>query len=623
MQIAYIDGPRLRYALLAGSQHIIRNAEGLNAINVFPVPDGDTGTNLANTMRSIAAALRQSLHRDAGSVLVQAARSAIEGARGNSGAIVAQFFQSLAHELGSEVRIGAKRLGHAAVIAAERTRSALSSPREGTMLTVLHDWAQGLHQASSHSDDILHVFHEGLKAARISLEKTRDILPEMRKAGVVDAGAKGFVHLLDGMAELLESGLPRRFRDMFPHAARSAAAGLPASAREEFTGNHGPLSHPALDVHGEADGPRYCTEALLSDSRIPLTAIRTALETLGDSIVVAGDESYSRIHVHSDRPHAVFDFLDQAGSVEQHKVDDMDLQRRLASRPGNRSFSIVVDTGCDLPSDFMFEHGIVKVPALITIDGKTRPDGPAIDISAILEKMKTDPDFSMSTSLPTETAFARAFTTALSGADEAIYLGLSSALSGTFQAGVRAAAAFGGKVHCIDSRSITAGEGLLVAKLAELREKGLRPAEAAAAIASARENALLYIAIKDLSSLIRTGRLHGLKSLVLRKFGLRPLLCLDKAGKLETAGIFAGETRGAKALYGKARKAIRQLRAGNANVKMRLQIVHVGAAEEAEALAARCASLAPEGTEVLVNEIGPLLASIGWLGALGVAILAD
>lgn len=623
MQIAYIDGPRLRYALLAGSQHIIRNAEGLNAINVFPVPDGDTGTNLANTMRSIAAALRQSLHRDAGSVLVQAARSAIEGARGNSGAIVAQFFQSLAHELGSEVRIGAKRLAHAAVIAAERTRSALSSPREGTMLTVLHDWAHGLQQASGYTDDILHVFHEGLKAARISLEKTRDILPEMRKAGVVDAGAKGFVHLLDGMAELLESGLPRRLREMFPHAARGAAARDPSWAVGASPADFRQPSHSALEEPGEPGGPRYCTEALLSDSRIPLTAIRTALETLGDSIVVAGDESYARVHVHSDRPHAVFDFLDTAGSVEQHKVDDMELQRRLASASGKRGFSIVVDTGCDLPSDFMLEHGIVKVPALITIDGKTRPDGPAIDITAILEKMKTDPDFSMSTSLPTDTSFARAFTTALTGADEVIYLGLASALSGTFQAGQRAAAAFGPKIHCIDSCSITAGEGLLVAKLVELRDSGMSAAAAAAAVAAAREKARLFIAIKDLSSLIRTGRLHGLKSLVLRKFGLRPLLSMDKSGKLETAGIFAGETHGAEALYGKVRTAIRRIRSNDGDATMRLQVVHVGAAEEAEALAARCAALAPEGTQVIVNEIGPLLASIGWFGALGVAILPD
>jgi DegV family protein with EDD domain len=602
VKIAYLDGRRLRTAILAGSRSIINNAEGLNAINVFPVPDGDTGTNMASTMRSIAVSLSQAFHRDAGSVMKQVARSAIEGARGNSGAILAQFLQGLAHELGSEARIGAKRLAQAAVAAAEKTKTALVSPREGTILTVLHDWAHALHDCAARSDDILHIFLSSLDVAKVSLERTRDILPEMRRAGVVDAGAKGFVHLLEGMAELLKQG--RRLR---PRTA-STKGGPIAAEVVPFDDAHSGI--PALGDISDPGGPRYCTEALLLGSSKPLDSLRNMVAGLGDSVVVAGDEDIARIHVHSDKPSAVFDLLESIGSVEQHKVDDMELQRKLATRAaaaggGKRPCAIVVDTGCDLPEEYLLDNVIVKVPALITIGGITRPDGPAMDLSGIHMKMLRDPGFSLSTSQPTDASFARAFSIALSHADEVLYIGLSSALSGTFQAGLRAAESFGGKVRCFDSKTLTAGAGVLTAFAVELF----------AALGKKRREMELFVAIKDLSSLIRSGRLHGIKSIVLRKFGLKPLLGTDTSGKATNKGLYLGEKNAVQALFARVRRLIRQGEFGD------IHIVHVAAREEAGKLAGLCTSLAGSGTVVQVSDMGPLLASVGWLGALGVAVL--
>jgi Predicted kinase related to dihydroxyacetone kinase len=277
IKIAYIDGPRLKQAILAGAGSIVVNAEGLNAINVFPVPDGDTGTNMAGTAKAIAASLRGVSIRGAGAVLRQAARSAMEGARGNSGAILAQFLQGLAHELGEEVRVGARRLAQAATVAAEKTKKALRVPKEGTILTVLEDWAKALHAEAAVCEDILQVFYSGLEAARASLERTRNILPEMRKAGVVDAGAKGFIHLLEGVADLLKRGKRRA-----DPSDNSSAALLQNDAVEQVGEIHLELTTPG--------GPRYCTEALLEKSREPIEKVRGALAELGDSLVVAGDE---------------------------------------------------------------------------------------------------------------------------------------------------------------------------------------------------------------------------------------------------------------------------------------------------------------------------------------------
>ena len=617
MKIAYIDGARLRTAFLAGSQSIISNAENLNAINVFPVPDGDTGTNMASTMRSIAASLRSALHRDAGSVLRQAARSALEGARGNSGAILAQFLQSLAHELGSEARIGAKRLAQGAVIAAEKTRAALTSPREGTILTVIRDWAQALHDSATHCDDIFQVFHSGLDAAKASLERTRDFLPEMRRAGVVDAGAKGFIHLLDGVAELLKPGMRLRSRTVLGWQGRASRtqAGLQAEipAEAAFSAKAGDI-----DDSGDPEGPRYCTEALLYNVSVPLDSIRERLSGLGNSVVVAGDEEIARVHVHSDRPSAVFDLLESAGRAEQHKVDDMELQRRLVARSASaakRPCAIVVDTGCDLPADYMLEHGIIKVPALITIGGVTRPDGAALELESIHSRMTDDPGFSMSTSQPMESAFVRAFTLALSQADEALYIGLTSVMSGTFQAGEKAAESFGGRVRCVDSKTITAGAGTLTALAVGRAESGASAEEIRVELEKKREEIALFVAVRDLASLIRSGRLHGIKSLVLRKFGLKPLLGTDKKGKAVTKGLYVGEKNAVSALFARIRRLI------SSDAAWTIHIVHVAAREEAEKLAGFCRSLVNSKAEILVSDMGPLLSSIAWLGAIGVAVV--
>ncbi len=591
---------------MAGAGSIVVNAEGLNAINVFPVPDGDTGTNMAGTAKAIAASLRGVSIRGAGAVLRQAARSAMEGARGNSGAILAQFLQGLAHELGEEVRVGARRLAQAATVAAEKTKKALRVPKEGTILTVLEDWAKALHAEAAVCEDILQVFYSGLEAARASLERTRNILPEMRKAGVVDAGAKGFIHLLEGVADLLKRGKRRA-----DPSDNSSAALLQNDAVEQVGEIHLELTTPG--------GPRYCTEALLEKSREPIEKVRGALAELGDSLVVAGDEEIARVHVHSDAPWAVFDLLESLGDVYGHKVDDMELQRRLVERsagPGKtKACAIVTDTGCDLPAEYLLEKGIIKVPALIRVGTVTRPDGPAMDLKAVHDRMREDPDFSMSTSQPAAASFGRAFNLALSQAGEVLYIGLSSALSGTYQAGVAAAEEYKGRVRCFDSRSITAGQGALVETASRLAESGLGAEEIQSMLEKRRKDLELFVAVRDLRSLIRSGRLKGVKGVVLRKFGLRPILGTDSAGKAKNRGLFLGEKNAGAALFASIRKMIRSGQAES------LQIVHVDARGEAEALAARCRAEAGGGLSVQVADMGPLLASIGWLGALGVAVL--
>jgi DegV family protein with EDD domain len=612
MKISYLDGPRLRLALTAGSHSLMRNIASLNAINVFPVPDGDTGTNMASTARAISASLATFRPRNAGSVLKKVAESALAAAKGNSGAILAQFFLALAEELGHEARISAKRFAGAAVLAAEKTRRALSVPKEGTILTVLHDWAHALREKAQQSDDILHVFTAAYESAKTSLAKTKDVLPEMRRAGVVDAGAKGFVHMLEGIAQFIRSG---SLRETLRADRRHAASGVPAPEALAEAQSDTEI-HPEFEILADADNAafRYCAEALVHGEKLDLDAIKAELAAFGDSIVVAGTKSLAKVHVHTDSPSDAFDMLDSRGIVEAHKIDDMRLQARLARRAqSTRGCSIVTDTGCDLPESFLLDHGVLKVPALITIDGKVRPDGPALSVQNLCRLMKERPDFSMSTSQPTDVSFSRAFALALAYSKEILYIGLTSALSGTFQAGVRAARSLGGQIVAFDSRTVTSAQGLLVRRAVEMAEQGRGAQEIVGELEGLQKRLVFFVAVRDLSSLIRSGRLHGVKSLILRKFGLRPLLATNQEGRARTAGIYAGERNTVSALFSKVKKAF------PAGSSVELHISHVDAETDARHLAELCAARFHSDSMIVISEMGPVLASLAWRGALSVA----
>lgn len=629
MKLSYLDGPRLRLALVVGSQSLIQNAPSLDAINVFPIPDGDTGTNMASTVRAIVTSLATFRQKNAGSVLSQAAQSALAAAKGNSGAILAQFFSALAEDLEKDARISAKRLADSAVRSAEKTRKALSIPREGTILTVLHDWAHAMYEKAQQSDDILRVFTSAYESAKASLARTRDMLPEMRRAGVVDAGAKGFVHMLDGIAQFITSGSLRETLRTEQQGAKGTtdAEGDLKTAQEEAMTADSLVDFELLD-DADTTSFRFCTEALLHGESLDLDAIRSSLAALGDSVVVAGNASMAKIHVHTDSPSKVFDLLDERGVVEAHKVDDMKLQILIArkSRQTKRRCAIVTDTGCDLPAEFLFEHGVLKVPVLITIDGKTRTDGPALDLDALYQRMREEPDFSMSTSQPTDALFTRVFTLASQHAEEILYIGLSSALSGTFQAGLRAAGAASTApviagasavgITAFDSKTVTSAQGLLIARAVEMAEHGMSAKDIVRELKAIKDKIIVYFAVKNLTSLIRSGRIHGLKSLILMKFGLRPLLATNTEGKIKTAGIYAGEGNTVAVLFSKVKRSFR------AGSRAELCIAHVDAKEDARRLAELCRAHLHPDSKILISPMGPVLSSFTWLGGLGVAGLS-
>ena len=201
MQIAYIDGRRLRRALTAACQWAREQRSELNRINVFPVPDGDTGTNLALTVQAITDHLEKSRDRSVGIVAAEAARAAVLGARGNCGMMLSHFLLGFARRLEGQDRIDAREFGKAMEAGVQNLYSSLDQAVEGTIVTVMRETAEAVSQTET--TDIAPLVELMLETAQHSLDRTPDLLPVLKSAGVVDAGGMGFVSLLEGVVLFL------------------------------------------------------------------------------------------------------------------------------------------------------------------------------------------------------------------------------------------------------------------------------------------------------------------------------------------------------------------------------------------------------------------------------------
>ncbi len=253
-----IDGLQLADALRSGIYRLFGRTAHINHINVFPVPDGDTGTNLAMTLSAVLTALDRQRSADAGQVLTLVADAALDGARGNSGAILAQFFLGLADRTTGVATLTPGEFALALVLGARYARDAMAEPREGTLLTVLAAFADeaARRQAASGYDDFHTLFSAALPEARRSLAATQEQLEALRMAGVVDAGALGFVELLEGMAVYFETGVV-------------AASVAPSHEPDE-----------AMASGASTEEFRYCVECMIHGEAIALRSLKETLGTL-------------------------------------------------------------------------------------------------------------------------------------------------------------------------------------------------------------------------------------------------------------------------------------------------------------------------------------------------------
>lgn len=588
--ISYVDGARFRRSLLAAADWVAAGRDELNRINVFPVPDGDTGTNMCLTLRAVAQALRTLGEGALPQVAEAMAQASVRGARGNSGMMLSQFLLGFREGIGDRLRAGAAELAHAIALGFERLKSSLDEPVEGTILTVARETAEEAGHARGERD--LRVFMGRIvRRAEAALQRTPELLAALKTAGVVDAGAKGFVRFLDGVKRLIEEG----------HVAEGAVDRLL------------PSSNAAAQAEVEADRDyRYCTELLVrgAPQGLPEPAeVRRALRAHGGSIVVLRTADLLKAHVHTDAPEAVFQLASGWGTLESTKADDMRAQHQALQQ--RRAVAFVSDTACDLPDELVLQYDIGLVPTQLIVDERAYRDRLELTPAEFFQRLRAG--LSATTSQPTPQAFADAYADAARSGDHVITVALSSALSGTCASAEAAAKRFdAGRVTVVDSRSVSLGEGLLVIRGVELAAAGWTAEAIARELVRVRTQSGGFFTVDNFDRLVRSGRVSRGKAWLGTKLNLKPVMALTMEGKVEPVG----RGRGREA----ARRRILELvdRALTPRPRaLRLGVAHADIPEFADALRVELVARY-QPLQCLVSPVTPVIAAHAGIGAWGV-----
>jgi DAK2 domain fusion protein YloV len=301
-------GADLRDALLAASTWLDQHAERINALNVFPVPDGDTGTNMSLTLRAAADAVGKLPDTAPASEVAHAAyQAAMMGARGNSGVILSQLLRGFAHALASTIELTPVEVAEAFTEASEVAYRGVSRPVEGTILTVAREVGEAARAAARLGEDVPKLLEHTLKAAGAAVAETPNQLEVLRKAGVVDSGGEGYRVILEG-AWMWSTG---RSIDAAP-------------------GQNAPHSRALLEAIAHEEGPPFgfCTEFVLQECDVPVAEVKAAIEQLGESVIAVGDAELLRVHVHTLRPGQALEYAVDHGTMATVKIENMQLQHQ-------------------------------------------------------------------------------------------------------------------------------------------------------------------------------------------------------------------------------------------------------------------------------------------------------
>ncbi len=588
-----LGGHELAQALRTGIHRLISREEVINKINVFPVPDGDTGTNLALTLQAVLAALRSGPEPHAGMLLTRVADAALDGARGNSGAILAQFLLGVGDRTATTPALTAAQFADALAGGSDYARESLAEPRDGTILTVIEDFAGAARAAAARGvSEFRMLFREALAAARASLEATTSKLESLRRANVVDAGALGFVELAAGMTEYLETGVA---------PADDAAIQL-LSDDEVTAGSQVDLEH------------RYCTECTITGAGVDRRKLREAAAALGSSLVVAGSQGKVRLHLHTNEPARLFELAGRFGTVTSEKADDMQRQQEMAHHAARRRVAIVTDSAADLPEPVLEALDIHVVPVRVHFGTQSYLDKVGLSSEEFFRMLAASP-VHPKTSQPPPGDFRRAFEFLGSHYEAVVYVGLMSRVSGTFQSAETAAsrARTRARIVTLDSGTAALGQGLVAMRAAEVAAEG-GDAEAVreAAVAAGRRTRT-WASLVTLEFAVRGGRVPKWAKPIADALRLVPILMVRPNGRLGIGGVLIGRS----APYRRYGRMLR--RRLDLAKHWRIGIAHADVPEGAAEVRAALAKRLPRAEFLPIIPLGTALGAHGGPGCVVVA----
>ena len=508
--ISEINGVQLYNSFIAGAQKIFENQALLNNINFYPVPDADTGTNLASTMYSIVNTVKAD--ENIQTTALALADAALMGARGNSGIIFAQFLYGFSKDIKDKATMNINEFAGYMRNASECAYYALAKPKEGTIISVIKDWSNFLCENCDTTDDLTTLLLNALAVAMESLKGTGKFIAAKAKT-FVDAGAKGFVVFLEGMCEYFHSG------------EKTIQVANAEIADTEWMGedNHEDITF------------RYCTEALLIGEDLDRNKLSSLIEMMGDCLVIAGSPRKMRLHIHTDQPWIVLEKVQTFGRVVYQKVEDMVMQNDLVTNRKSK-IGILSDSACDIPKDLLEKYQIQTVPLTVSFGDEFYLDQLTIKPKQFIDKLVSSSELPRS-SQPSLMDFTNRYNYLTTHYDSIISVHLNGKFSGMINSSRKAATAVsntsGKKIDVIDSHNATGALGLSVLRTAEAAINGMSHDELVAKATEWTNKTKLFVSCVNTKYLISSGCLSTFKAIMLKLFKIKPLFTIDTDGELK------------------------------------------------------------------------------------------
>lgn len=499
-----IDGYKMYDYILSGANKLISNEKTLNKINVFPIADGDTGTNMSFTMKNILARAEKDV--SVGKTLKSISKVAIEESYGNSGTIIASFLYGMSEESMDKESITFEEFTSIVANSVKYAYEALAKPVEGTILTVMKAWAFYLKDNCKFYDNSIMLFQDSIVHSKIVLENTKTQLKELRDANLVDAGAKGFVYFIEGVFEYLKFGVSSKI------------------SMVESENNNLNIVHNSNIID------KYCSEFFLEKIVYDNKFIKDKLEKLGNSIILTDTGKYIKVHIHTDFPDKVSDILESSGNMIKVKIEDMSLQNAI-SNGKKQSIGVFADSIADLSTKFILENQIMIIPMQLTVDNKIRVDRININngnVFSILNESKAYPKSSQ----PKDGDIKRTLEYLLEQYEYVIGVVVSDKMSGTYdKINNIVINNYKDRVFIINSKTNAAAQGLIVYDIVQKIKNGENIENIVADINQSLGRYKTFVQIPKLNYAVKSGRVPKVMGRITDLFKIKVIISIDEFGK--------------------------------------------------------------------------------------------
>ena len=522
-KLSTLNGKQLYDAIAVGIENLVAHQKTLDEINVFPVPDGDTGTNMVFTLIPVIKDYKDYDFDRADDAIKLISNTALESARGNSGTIIAQFFYGLKKSFENLETISVKNFAAGLRHGYDSAIDSLTKPEEGTIITVMRDVAVAAEEiVNDGCDDYIIFVKHIFKEAEQSLKSTKKLLKILKKSDVVDSGALGYVLLIQGALNLVERGQGRRIQT-----------------------THLDISYEIEKIEGlnrDVDFTienKFCTECVVVGDNINRNELKAKITDFGDSMVIAGSSERVKVHIHTNEPAKLFKMCNVYGTVIDKKVDDMTKQEKSMHQHGASSIVIITDSTADLPDEYLKEVQVVSVK--YSFGRQQHIDKVTQTNKEFYHQMANDPNHPK-TSQPTSRDFIKMYNFVSSHYQNIVSIHLSKLLSGTYQSAENGSKNINkANIQIIDSQTAGVALGLLTMHAVDLKQAGKSYTEIINSVEAIKEDTEIYLLLYDLTYAVRGGRVPSKVKTIANLFRLTPILTA-KSGKLKIAGVLKGKS---------------------------------------------------------------------------------